>query len=161
MQQTKKNRMKKILKQDINSRQRKDIVPVSNLKARKITLCCRCQSTWLIIDSLLLLSLRCCSVVALLSLCCCSAGTLLPLLLLRCRCCRSCYCYAVTAAIVPAVTTLSLLLLLWCRSGVALVSLCYRSVISLLSLRCCSAAADITAAVASAVAPAVTPLLSL
>ena len=48
--------------------------------------------------------LRCRSAVAPLLLCCRSAVSLLPLLSLRCRCCLSCCCYAVTADIAPAVT---------------------------------------------------------
>ena len=53
---------------------------------------------------LLPLSLRCRSVVAPMSLCCCSAVALLPLLTIRCRCCRSCFRYTVTDAIAHAVT---------------------------------------------------------
>ena len=75
----KKNRMKAILNQDSNSRQRQDIVPVRNLKARKIKTFCHYLSTWLIIDLLPLLSLHCRSAVA-------------PLSLLLSLHCRSCYC---------------------------------------------------------------------
>ena len=192
--------MKKILKQDSNSRQRQDIVPVSNLKARKtkhlllfpihlvhhrfaaadfaplslrchtaITLlslryCCSCRRYAVATLSLRCrsavapLSLRCHSAVAPLLLSCCSAVAPLPLLLLRCRCCCSFCRYAVTAVIAPDVTPLSLLLSLFCHSGVALVLLRYHSVIIPPSLRCCSAADDVTPAVAPAIAPAVATL---
>ena len=148
---------------------RRTIAPLSLHCCRS---CCCYAVTPAIASAVAPLSLRCCSAVAPLSprclsavtpllISCCSTVALLPILLIYCRCCLFCCRYALTTVIAPDVTSLSLLLLLWCRSGVALVSLCYRSVISLLSLRCCSAAADITAAVAPAVAPAVTPLLSL
>ena len=152
-----KNRTKTILKQDSNSIERQEIVPVSNLKARKIKLCCRCQSTWLIIDLLSLLSLHCRSAVApavsplllLLSIRCHYAVTTLslrchyaaasfaplPLLLLRCH---SFYCSCCHSTVTPAVDLLSIR---------------YCSVISPLSLCCCSAAAAVT--------PSVAPLLSL
>ena len=118
------------------------------------------------------LSLRCCSAVTAMSLRYCSAVT--PLLL----CCPF-YC-SVSAVVASDVATLSLLLsllislhchsccrsvvalvLLWCHSVVALVSLLHRSVSSPPSLHYCSAAADITPAIAPDIAPAVTPLLSL
>ena len=67
----KKNRMKKILKQDINSKQRQEIVPFSNLKARKI-------------KTLLSLPIH-------LDHNPIAAAAVDPLSL-RCRCCRSCYC---------------------------------------------------------------------
>ena len=209
----KKNRMKTILKKDSNSRQRQDIVPVRNLKARKIKtllslpihldhlpitaaafapLLLRCCSAFAP------LSLRCCSAVAPISLLCRSAVAPLPLmsllLSLRCLscyhscccsavaplsfCCRSAiaqlslrcrFCFSVAAAVALAVATLSLLLSLLlslhchfcCCSDVVLVSLRYCSIISPISLCCCSAAAAVTPAVAPAIAPAVTPLLLL
>ena len=124
----KKNSMKTILKQDSNSRQMQDIVPVSNLNQGISTLCCSCQSTWLIINSL-------------------------PLLLLRCRCCRSYFCY--TADSVAPFPLLSLLLLLRCHScyhscyhftvtpAAVLLYLRCRSTITPLSVRCCSIVAPL------------------
>ena len=107
------------------------------------------------------MSLRCRSAIAQLSLHCCSAaGSVAPFpllsLLLSLRfhfCYLSCCRYTVT----PSFALLSL----WCRSGVALVSLGYCSVISPPSLGCCSATAAVTDAIAPAIAPAVTPLLLL
>ena len=162
-----KNRMKKILKQDSNSRQRQDIVSVSNLKARKMKTLLSLTITWIIIDSLSLLLLHCRSAVAPLSLrcrcccrCCCScciyavtpaissdvdpAVALLLLLSFRCHCCCSCCRYSVATLSL----LLSLLLLLCChsccRSGVAPLLLRYRSIISSMSLCCCSSVAAVT-----------------
>ena len=120
-----------------------DVVTQSLLLSPPFSL--RCCST------VTMMLLRCHSAVAPLLLSCCSAVALLPLLSICSRSCRFCCCYAITAAISPAVTPLSLLLSLCCRSTVALVSLRYRSVISPPSLHCCSAAADVTPAVAPAV----------
>ena len=136
MQQTKKNWMKTILKQYSNPRKRRDIVPVSNLKARKIKTFFCCQSTWLIIKSLPLLSLRSRSAVA-------------PLSLQYHSCCR----YTVAPAIAPAVAPLSLLLSLRCRSGVAPVSLCCRSAVALLLLWCRSSVAPLLFCYQYTVAP--------
>ena len=148
-----KNRIKTILKQDSNSRERQCIVPVSNLKARKtktllslpihlahhqfaaaavaplLLRCCSAVAT---------LSLHCRSVVAPLSLRCCSAVAPLPLLslLMSLRCC-SCYRSCCCSAVAPAVAPLSLR----CRSDVAP-----------LLLRCCSFCRSAAVAVAPSVA---------
>ena len=125
-------------------------------------------------SAIVLLSVRRHSAVATLSLRCCSAVTPLhclsavaPLSL----CCRFCrfLAAAVAVAVAAAVATLSLLLLLLLslhchsrrRSGVAMVLLRYRSVISPPSIRCCYAATAVTLAVAPAITTAVTPLLLL
>ena len=127
-------RMKTILKQDSKSRQRQDIVPVSNLKARKIRtllslpihlyhhpiaaaavtpLSLRCLSAAFapaVVKLSLLLSpqqlFRCRSAVAPMSLRCCSCchSAVAPLSL----CSR--FCRSVAAAVAPAVATLSLLI---------------------------------------------------
>ena len=104
----------------------------------------------------------------------CYQSAIAPLLLCYCPavaplslCCR--FCRSVAADVAFAIDTLSLLLSLLlslhchscCRSGVALVLLCYRSVISPPSLCCCSAAAAVTAVVAPDIDPADIPLLSL
>ena len=156
-----KNRMRIILKQDSNSRQRQDIVPVSNLKSRKIktffslpihlsrhifaaaavtlfSLLCRSTFAPLSLLLSLLLSLRCRS-------CCRSAVAPLPRLSLRCCCYHSCCRYAVAPVIAPAVTPLSLLMSICCHSAIAPLSVRCRSVVAplpllslLLLLLCCS-----------------------
>ena len=152
-----KKRMKKILKQDSNSIQRQDIIPVSNLKASKIKtllllpihlyhhpisdaaiarLSLRCRSAIAAVAPAvatlsllisLLLLLRCCSTVTPLSLHCQSA---IAQLLLHCRCC----CYTATPAIAPAVTPAVALMLLRCRSAIIPLSVQCRSVVAPLSL---------------------------
>ena len=109
-----KTRMKKILKQVRNSRQRQDIFPVSNLENRKIKT--------LLLSPIHLahhpfaataftpLSLRCHIAIAPLSLRCC------------CSCCRYEVAPAITSAIAP-------------------LSFCFRSAVTPLLLRCRSAAA--------------------
>ena len=98
-----KNRTKTILKQESNSKQRQDIVPVSNLKARKIktllSLPIHLAHHRFAAAAVAPLSIRCCSVVDPLLLRCCSAVAPLSL-----RCCSA------AAAVTPAVATLSLLL---------------------------------------------------
>ena len=129
-----KNRTKKILKQDSNSRQRQDIVPVRNLKARKmktllslpihldhhrfaaaaitpLSLPCRSGVAPVSLrcrSGVAPVSLRCCSGVAPVSLRCCSAVAPLSL---RSR--------SSVTQLSPAVAPL----FLCCRSGVAPVSL--------------------------------------
>ena len=153
--------MKKILKQDSNSRQRQAIVPVSKLKARNI-------------KTLLLLPIHLAHHRF-------TAADFAPMLLhSRCcrSCCRSCHrsccCYdvaplllrfrfyqSVAPAVAPAVDTLSLLLLpllslhcnSCCRSDVALLSLCCRSAVALLSLCCRSGVAPLSLRYQSAVSP--------
>ena len=97
-----KNRMRTLLNQDSNSRQRQYIVPVSNLKSRKIetflSFSIHLAHHRFTAAAVAPLSFRCRSAVARQSLRCCSAVAPLPLLSLSCRYCRS------------AVATLSLLL---------------------------------------------------
>ena len=173
--------MKKILKQDSNSRQRQDIVPISNMKERKIktflSLPIHLAHHHIAAAAVNPLSLRCrfcrsCCCYCYYSFCLSSvapvvAPAVAPAVApfsLRCRFRRS-----AAAAVTPAVTTLSLLILLLLplhchscfRSVVAPVSLRCFSVISSMLLSCCSAAAAVTPDVAPAIAPAFTPLLSL
>ena len=143
--------MKTILKQDSNSRQRQDIVPVSNLKARKIetllSLPIHLGHYQFAAAAVAPLSIHCrCCPSCCLSCCrsCCRsaiapavAPDVAPLSL-RCRCCCSCCRYCCDYTVTPVV---------------ALLSLRYRSVISPLSLRCFSADAAVT--------PAVSPLSPL
>ena len=172
MQRTENNRTKTILKQDSkSSKEDQNIGVVANPPGSSSNLWCCCRSA----AAPLLLCYG--SAMAPLSLHCIAPAvatqSLLlspPLLLRYCSdvaslllCCR--FCRDVATAVSPVVATLSLLLSLLlplhcysgCHSGVALVSLRYPYVISLLFLRCCSA----TAAVTPAVTPAVTALLSL
>ena len=106
-----KNRMKTILKKDSNTRQIQDIVPVSNLKARKI-------KTLLSLPIHLTHHRIAAAAVAPLSLR--SADDAVP--------------PAVTPAVAPAIspdfTPMSFLLSLFCRSAVTPLLLCYCSVIS-------------------------------
>ena len=130
----KKNRMKTILKQDSNSMQRQNIVPVSNLKASKIktllSLPIHLAHHRFTAASVPMLLLLCCSTVAPLPLpLLLLLLPLLPLLiylLLSLRCCSCCssastpsvtplslrcrLCCSAAAAVDPAVATLSLLL---------------------------------------------------
>ena len=142
-----KNRMKKILKQDSNSRQIQDIVPVSNLKARKIktllSFPIHLAHHRFAATAVALLLLRCRSDAAAVAP---SVATLSLLLLLMlslrchscCRSCRSCCRYAVAPSIAPAVTLLPLLLLIYCWSDVAPLSLRYQSTVTpLLLCWCC------------------------
>ena len=189
MQRTEKNRMKIILKQDINSRQRQDIVPVSNLKARKIktllSFPIHLSHHQFSAAAVAPLSLRCRSAVALafapamapaispaiapavaplsllLSLRCCSAVDPLPLLSLHCLCCCPCCCYAIAPNISPSVAPLSFLLSLCCRSAVAPLSLRYQSAVTWVFLRCRCCHYCCLSAVAPAVAPTVTPNVAL
>ena len=123
--------MKKILKHDSNSRQIQDVVPISNLKARKI-------KTLLSLPIHLAHHRIAAAAVAPFSLRCC-----------YCRsCCRSCYCSCCLSAVSPAVASL----LLRCCSAVAPLSLCYLSTVDPLSLSCrfCrSVSAAVTHAVAT------------
>ena len=165
----KRNRIKTILKQDSNSRHRQYIVPVSDLKERKIktffslpvhlshhrfaavavatlSLRCRCCLSCYRYTVDLVIALAVAPLSLLLSLRCCSC----------CRFCRSAaadVAPSVAPAIAPFIALLSLLPSLCCRSAVALLSLRYRSVVSPLLFRCFSAAAAVT--------PAVAPLLPL
>ena len=156
--------MNRILKQDRNSRQIQDIVPVSNLKAMKIkTLLLspiQLDHHPIASTAVALMSLRCRTDIAPLSLCsCCSWYS---------SCCRSAVALAfaptvapsVAPAIAPDVALLSLLLLLCCLSDVAPLTLHYRSVISPMLLHCCSAAAAVTPDVAP-LSPLMSLLLSL
>ena len=163
-----KKRIKRILKQDSNSRQRQYIVPVSNLKARKIKtlLSLTIHLVHHPIDAAAvdLLLLRCCSTIAPLSLCYRSAVAALSL-----HCCYAAASVtpAVAPAIASAVAPMSLRcrsavapLSLWCCSAIPPLSVCFRSVfapLSLLSLRCrccCSFCRyDVIAAIATAVTP--------
>ena len=143
--------MKKILKQDINSIQRQNIVPISNLKARKI-------------KTLLSLPIHLAHHRI-------AAAAVAPLLL-RCRSADAAVSPAVALDIAPAVDLMLLLLLLCCLSLccslVALLSLLYRSDIAQLSLRFLSAVTPLPLlsllcryccyAVTLSIDPAVTPL---
>ena len=91
--------MKTILKQYSNSRQIQDIVPVSNLKARKIK---TLLSLLIHLDHHQFAAAAVAPSIA-------PPVALLPLLLLRFCLCRSCCCYAVDPAVAPAVTPLLLL----------------------------------------------------
>ena len=159
--------MKKILKQDRNSRQRQYIVPVSNLKARKIktllSLPIHLAHHPIAAASVALLSLRCRSAVAPLPLLSLLLLLLLSLLLsLRFRSAVaplsiSCRSADANVALLPF---LSLLLLLSCHSWYR--SCCRSTVtpaVALLSLRCHSAIVLLSVRCRSVVAPM--PLLSL
>ena len=163
-----KNRIKIILKQDSNSRQRQDIFTVSNLKTRKIktllSLPIRLDHHRFSSAAVAPLSLRCHSTVAAVAPAIAPdvATVVTPLsLLLSFRCGYA----AASVAPLPLLSLLLsllmsllllLLLLLCCHScccfAVAPLSLHYHSVISPLLLRCCSAAAAVTPSVAPAVA---------
>ena len=93
----KKNRTKTILKQDSNSIQRRGIVPVSKMKARKI-------KTFLPLPIHLDRHPIAAAAVAPLSRRCPTAVAPLSLLLLCCRFCCSCCYNGITAAIASAVT---------------------------------------------------------
>ena len=128
--------MKTILKQDSNSRQRQDIVCVSNLKARKI-------------KTLLSLPIHLAHHRF-------AAATVTPLSL-RCLSAAAAVAPAVSPSVAPAFALLSLLMLLCCCSAVAPISLRYQSAVAPLLLRCRCCHSCCRSAVSPAVAPIVAP----
>ena len=118
----------------------KTLLLLATWKQGRSKLFCRCQSNWLIIESLplMLLLLSLLLLLLLLLWCCSTAVSVVPLplmSLLMSLCCPSFYRFFRHSTVTPAVD----LLLLYCRSAVAPLLFRYQSAIAPLlhHCRCC------------------------